>query len=310
MNNPKLLVILTVTIWSFSGYLSRLVSIKSQFLLLSISFFFTFITFIIYFTYVSKKSPLRNLKFKYFFFGLFGYFTYWIGVIQSLRAFNSASEFTVLFYTWPVFTVIFTKLFFSKKKVSTLQQIVEGIGITFGFISIITLATQGDVTSFDISNIKGLSWGLFAGMSFALFSSFSSSVPKSEHSTFLVSSIFISWICMLCLASSELSLIKTITFKDLVVVIIIGVFIDGIGNILWTRAIRLAHSQKIDISSLASFMYITPLISLIIIALLLKETQLLQPYFVLSLLFILLGSYLCQKSEVVISAFKKVTTFR
>lgn len=309
MDNPKFLVISTITIWSFGAYLARLVSIKSQFLFLSISFSFTLITFLSYFSYLYRGSfykRLRTTKIKYFFYGLFGYFIYWMGMIQSFRAFDSASETTILNYTWPIFTVIFTETLFRKESKKTVtHRLIESVGIALGFMSVIILATKGNIFSFDISNIKGILWGLLGGISYGVFSSFSSSVPKEEHKTFLLSSIFVSWLLMLFLGVSELHLIKTLHIKDILIVACLGFLLDGVGYILWTRANRIAYEQKVNISSLASLMFILPLLSLIIIAIFLKETQLFQSYFVLSLLLILASSVLCQKSERISSFFER-----
>lgn len=309
MNNPKLLVILTVALWSFAMFLARLISAKSQFVLISLSFSFTFITFLSYFYYTFRKSffkKLKSIKIRYLLVGQLGYFTYWLGIIQSFRAFNSASEPTILNYTWPVFTIIFTELLFRKKPKSNTFRIIESIGIIFGFISIVTLATEGNFTTLNLLNLKGLGWGLLAGTSYGLFSSYSSTIPKDEHCIFLLSSIFMSLVLMSCFSISEISLIKTFTIKDVFAVAALGCLVDGMGYITWTKANRLAYERRINISSVASITFALPLLSLTIIAVFLKETQLFQPYFILSLFFLLLSSLLCQKTELFVGWIKNI----
>ena len=62
-----------------------------------------------------------------------------------------------------------------------------------------------------------------------------------------------------------------------------------------------ARESGIGVSSIASAMFALPLVSLGLIAILLQETQLLQGYFVLSLVLLLLSSLLCQKTDAIIS---------
>lgn len=114
MNNPKLLTLATIILWSFGPFLGRLISFKSQFVLLCLSFSFTFLTMLI-FTYSSSKreffEKIKSISIQYLLIGLCGYYIYWLSFIQSFRAFNSGSEATVLNYTWPIFTIFLQNYF-------------------------------------------------------------------------------------------------------------------------------------------------------------------------------------------------------
>lgn len=113
--SPYLLASATIVVWSFGAYLTRLVSLRSQFLLIALAFFFTSLVFGVHFTYQAKKqdvSLLRSFRPAFIIWGPLGYFLYTVPQIQSFRAFGSASEATILNYTWPFFTVIFTSLLF------------------------------------------------------------------------------------------------------------------------------------------------------------------------------------------------------
>ena len=302
MNNPKLLALITIVFWSFGPFLSRLIAIKSQFILLSLSYIFTFLTILGYCIYEYKKKFFLKIKatwVKGLLVGPFGYFIYSVSLIQSYRVFNSASETTILNYTWPIFTVIFTELFFRKKtRKSSSLQIIEVAAIILGFLSVIVLASKGNIALLKILNIKGFGWGLLSGISYGIFSSYSGTISKDEQSAFLFSSISFSLILMLILSVPELNLIETFTTNDLLIVATLGCLLNGIGYITWTASNRLAREKNISISTVASLMFVLPLLSLVIISALLKETQLFQPYFIVSLFLIILSGVLSQKAEI------------
>ncbi|MEA3356958.1 MAG: DMT family transporter [Patescibacteria group bacterium] len=240
---------------------------------------------------------LRKVNLRYFFFGIFGYFVYVLSIVQCFRAFGRASEPTILNYTWPIFTIIFTKSFFRKSRRSVPYRVIETLGILSGFLSIMIIATEGRLSLIDLSNISGILWGLLSGASYGLFSAYSSTVPDKDSSVFLISSVFSSLILMAGISLTEISIIKTLTLKDLIPTAILGIVLDGIGYIAWTRANRLAHTQNIPISSIASITLLLPILSLIIVTILLGETQILQPYFALSFFLIVLSLVLCQKTD-------------
>lgn len=301
MNKPYVLAIITILFWGFGSFLSRLMSMKSEFILLSIAYVFTLITMLTYFLYEHKGNFLglfKNLTIKDILFGPFGYFLYSVGLMQSFRAFNSASETAILNYTWPVFTVIFSEtLFQTQAKKSRLFHLVEGMGIFCGLLAVMILATKGNITTLDFLNIKGVGWGLLSGISYGIFSAYSGTVTKERQGGFLLSSIITSLVLMMLFSIKEISLISTFTFQDLLIVFILGSLLNGVGYITWTTANRIAREEEINISSIASLMFILPILSLTIIAIFLKETELFEVYFLVSLIFVVTSSILCQKAQ-------------
>jgi len=305
MKNPKTLALITITFWSFGSYLARLMAIKSQFLLQGISYVFTFLTLLIYCLFLYKNSFFDKVKSnmkKGLLIGPFGYFVYSFALMQSFRAFDSASETTILNYTWLIFTVLFTDL---KSQKSKNLRLVETFGIGLGFIAVVVLATRGKITSIEISNIKGFAWGLLSGISYGFFSAYSSTVESKDQSAFLLSSILVSLGLMSIFSIQEIGLIRTITLNDLVVVAIRGCLLNGAGYITWTSANRIAREKDISISRIASLMFLLPLLSLIIIAILMKENILFKPYFLVSLALIILSGFLSKKSETIANMISK-----
>lgn len=306
MRDPRLLTGLTILIWSFGQYVGRLISLRSAYLLLTISMVFALTCFVLYaviFQHVSPSKLFRGIKKEYLFVGFFGFALYQLGANFCFRAFNNASEPTILNYTWPLFTVLFTAIFSPlKSKRYKGVALIEHIGIFLGFISIVFLVTKGgNITSF-VTNIPGLFWGLVSGASYGLFSAYSSTVSEKDHSTFLISAMVSSLVVLGVISLQELPLVSSITMKDLFVTAINGLIIQGIAGIMWTRANRMAKEQKVSISSVASMIYFLPLFALIVISVLLGENHIVvQGYFIVSLALIFFSSFLCQKSEYVAS---------
>ncbi|MFC1724298.1 DMT family transporter [candidate division KSB1 bacterium] len=300
MRNPKFLALFTLVTWSFSATLTRLISIKSQFLLWGISFFFTFLTLLVYFLINNRGrfgDIFRNLKWKYLFFGLFGYFIYAVALIQCFVSFDSASEPTILNYTWPVFTVLFTEAVFRRERKKLSLRLVEITGVLTGFTSIIILGTEGFSISIQLANVKGIGLGLIAGASYGFYSGYSSRVPEEDHSIFLLASIFSSLILMMIFSAREFSIIHTFTLRDILYVAFFGIIGNGLGYITWTSANRIALEKKINITSVISIIFFLPLTSLIIITVVLKETAIFRPYFIVSLILLIISMIISQKTN-------------
>jgi drug/metabolite transporter (DMT)-like permease len=303
MNNPKILALLTIVLWSFGMYIGRLIAIKSQFLLISLSLLFSFITILVYTALVLKDFSFLRLKayhWLYFLTGPLGYFVYSVGQNQSSRQFNGMSETTILNYTWPIFTIIFTQMLAGNNNNRFWVRVVEALGVLVGFGAVVNLATHGNFSSFNL-NVPGILWGLLSGAAYGLYSAYSGGLKAEEQSVFLVVSTGFSLLLAGLLSFSELGIISTLTWTDLGVTFISGCLLSGVGYITWTRANRLAREQSINISSIASIMFVLPVISLVIVSLLLGETLLLQPYFLGSLGLIVISSILCQRVEPIAS---------
>ena len=180
--------------------MAKLISIKSPYLLFSLSFSFALIIYIVY-AYRNYGKELfrqfRHIPVKYFLIGLSGYYAVWVGNTESFRAFDSASETTVLNYTWLIFTVFFTETIFRRKKQLNLKSIIEYTGVFAAFVSVYVLAVKGRWGQFDIGNVEGIFWGLFGGMAYGFFSAYSGTIPKKKQPVFLISAILSGLLAML-----------------------------------------------------------------------------------------------------------------
>ena len=305
MSNPRALALVSVVCWAFSAYLTRSISMRSPVALLLVSFSAGFATLLVYFALLRPNAvagSFTRIRAGYVVLGPLGYYVYAVALFQSYRAFNTASQTTVLNYTWPLFTVLFTEVLFRHAdRRALLQGVLEAAGIAVGFLSVFVLATEGRLTEFDFANPAGIAWGLLAGASYGLFSAYSSTVASGEQGAFLLTSVLASaaLVFLTAVVTTEISLLTTLTLQDMIYPIVWGCVGNGVGYIAWTRANRLAREQGVGVSAIASAMFVLPLLGLVLVAVLLKERQLWQGYFALSVALILLSSALCQRARAV-----------
>ena len=305
--NPKFFALATVLLWSAFAPLAKTVS-KSEYLFITLSFTFTTLTFFTGLALRRKRAVwarLRDVRPRFLFFGLFGYFLYWFALIQAFREFSSASGATVLNYTWPVFTVVFTELIFRREPKSGPRRSLEALGIGLGFAAVVVLATRGQVLSFEITHGRGLLWGLLAGASYGFYSAYSGTVDRMDHTLFLFVSAAVSLAAMFPLALTELDLLWSMTWKDWAVVAVLGSAVDGGGYFLWTSANLTAREMNVDISAVSSIVFFLPLISVVIVSLIFGETEMFKPYFAVTLILLIAGSVICQRTREIAAGLEK-----
>lgn len=301
MEKPRFLAVLTVLFWSFSSMLARMLSLSAPYFLFCISFAVALVIYLIYARCIYKKElfkRLRQIPAKYYFIGLLGYYAIWIGNTESFQSYDSASETTVLNYTWLIFTVFFSELIFNRPGRYTKKTALSYLGIIFCFASVYLLAVEGNLHLFDFQNTEGLLWGLGGGISYGLFSAYSSKIPKNKHPLFLIAAVSSSLIAMIFTTilqdASTAGIIYEISPKDIMAAIGLGVLVDALGYIMWTRSLREAKKKGMNISKIASVIFVLPVISLIIVSISFGENLLLRNYFIGSLALLLAGIILSQ----------------
>lgn len=301
MGNPRFLALLTVLFWSFSSALARAFTFSSPYLLFCLSFMFALPVYVLYAKKVYGSDffeKIKKIPFKYFLIGLLGYYAIWVGNTESFLAYQTASETTVLNYTWLIFTVLFTQLFFQRKKALTTDTLTSNLGILLCFVSVYILAVEGNVASFDLSNTKGLLWGLGGGMAYGLFSAYSSVVPEKKLPAFLIAAIISSLIAMTGTAyfrsDGLLNELYGLSLSDWLLAAAMGLLVDAMGYIMWTRSLQMARIKKVSISKIASLIFILPILSLIIVSVIYNEYKIFRLYFLLSFLLLMTGILLAQ----------------
>lgn len=305
-----MLASISITLWSASAYLSRLIAIESQFVLVNLIFLFTSFTLVSYILILRQCSGLivtKNFRKEYLFWGVFGYFLYSLPLNQSFRAFNSASEATILNYTWPIFTVLFSNMLFGKRssKKSRVAQGLEVLAISLGFLAVVLVATGGQVGRIEIANPAGLFWGLLTGLSYGIFSAYSARLSEQQQPIFLLTAILVSLALITPLGLWEYNQLGGLSRGGMLMAFVLGVFMSGFAYITWTRALRLAEDEK-KISQIAAFIFVLPFLSLIVIAILLGENNLAEPYFLTGVALVILSSILAQRASEIANRVQKV----
>lgn len=283
--NPRAYVLGAIAFWAFGGTLIGLMVATKVFSILTVAFAASTLTNWIYFRRNGKQSQSPFWwNGKALFFGLFGYFIYNIGYGLAVIHYGNVSEPTILNYTWPFFTAFFTLVMYRRQKVNALFVISTILGLTGIFV----LASKGALWSLDFMTSKeGLLCGLLAGSSYGLFSAYTSSISEENLPRFLFTSTFVATILMGIFAywyhgRDAFALI----WSDWCLALVSGVFLDAIGYILWTKAQIVAVETKEDITNVVSLSYYLPILSLTVVALVFRETYLIQSYFIVAVLLV------------------------
>jgi len=300
MKNPRWLALVTIAFWSFASLLSRLIAARSRFALVGLSFAFTALALIAYAWISQGRFPLadrRIWRIKYLALGSLGYFWYTTSLNQCYRTNDAATEPTLLNYTWPLFTVLFTRLLQRAQFRVRGAATIEALGIGAGFLSVALVATGGDLAQVRLANLPGVAWGLFAGATYGLFGAYSSAVPQDEHSAFLLASILASCLLIAPLAATERNLWAQLRWADVATTAALGCVLNGVAYITWTRANRRVYELGQSVSGIASMTLALPLLNLLWVAVFFHETAVLRPVVILSAGLIVVSMVLCQRAE-------------
>lgn len=196
----------------------------------------------------------------------------------------------ILNYTWPLFTGLFSILLFKVQKFDKASILV----LILGFIGIVILGTGGSINNLVfLESKKGLILGLLAGVSYGLFSAYSSTLKDSNESALLLLfGTFLGAIGLTALSFSRYGWdMFSISRLDLLVGLIDGLILDALGYIVWTKALSISKKKNIDITSSRSLINFLPLISIILIGIFFNDERevILQPYYLISFILILIA---------------------
>jgi len=206
---------------------------------------------------------LGFLDFLYYLFLYFGY------------KHANGLEVLVIQYMWPIFIVFFSLVIlkekFTKKKL---------LSITLGFIGVSLVITKGDYESLDFSKIDILLVVMIGSIAFALFSVLSKVVKVDATNAVMI--YFFSAILYSIITVSSYSTFIMPSGKDWISILINGVFINGISYLFWIKGL-----QIFDVSKVAPYLFITPILSAFFLILFFDE-PILTIYFV-GLFFVILS---------------------
>ncbi len=225
----------------FAGVVGIFVKLIQNLDIYSIIFFRALIASIFIFMVILEKKNIKELKPQYPFqtllVGIFqglAIFFYFASVIQT-----SVSNGVFLLYTAPIFSIIFTKLFF-KEKIE--KKTIIGIIITLsGIIFILNPQTF----SFNSKETFGNFMGLLSGLFYAAMALTAKPLMEkvSTYYTAFWQYVIISIMFAFFLKIDSVSLI----FKNWWQLLIIGILCTGIAFILFMEGVKKVKAQKIFI---------------------------------------------------------------
>ncbi|PID44759.1 MAG: EamA family transporter [Proteobacteria bacterium] len=262
--SPILLALVCVFAWSFIPVVSKLGQLHID------SFQFLFWTNFLSALAVgltikpSKKHLIETIKQTNYkqtvLLGFLGCFFYYLCLYYGY-AHGNTTDVLVVQYLWPALVPVFAVLFLKER-----LNVYKVVSIVLGFFAAVIVFTKGDVLSIGFSGAFVLLTVFVGATSFALFSVFS----KMEHRVDVSFSVF-----MYFLWASIFSFISIVAWSNLVIpdlesvliILVNGVFINGLSYILWVYAL-----SKEDASKIAPLVYISPVLSVVWISLIFGDS--------------------------------------
>lgn len=275
--------IIAVILWSTvaSAFKISLRHVDYLELLLYASFFSTLIIFVV--LLVRKKLHLlRTYSSKDFIFAaLLGFLNPFLYYIVLFKAYSilPAQEAITLNYTWPLMLVLLS-IPLLKQKINLLSI----VAIIISFFGVIIIATRGDFSSLNFSNIKGDLLPLSSAVIWAVFWIFN---LKDRHD--VVVKLFVSF-CFGLIFSIILIIVRS-TFvrfslpniKGVLGSAYVGFFEMGLTFIVWLSALKYAKTT----AQVSNLIYITPFLSLLVVSIVVGEKILFST--IIGLVFIIAG---------------------
>ena len=260
-NSATFLALSCVLAWSFIPLVSKIGQIHID----SLQFLFwtnVLSTIAVALTVKNFLNKIKTVTIKYIIqsalLGFLGCFFYYLCLYYGYSKGNS-TEVLVVQYLWPALLPLFA-LIFLKEKLNRYKI----VSVIFGFLAALIVFTKGDIFSIEFSNISVLLIVFIGAISFALFSIFSKlqngDINFNIFLYFFWATIF-SLITLIFWSSFEIP-----DLESSVVIFINGVFVNGLSYILWIYAL-----SKADASKIAPLVYISPVLSVIWIALMFGE---------------------------------------
>ena len=160
-------------------------------------------------------------------------------------------EVLVLQYSWPIMMVIIS-LFYLKEKINTRRW----LSLLIGLVGVLIVLTRGDISTLHFENVKKDLLVLVAAFCIALFSVLSKKIeiePYTLNSIYFITGCIAAFISMLLFSTFKMP-----TAKNIIPILVNGIFVNGISYIFWVKGLRLANA-----SYLAPFGFLTPVISAI-----------------------------------------------
>ena len=204
--------------------------------------------------------------------GLLNPCLYYIILFQGYDALP-AQEAMVINFSWPVMMVILS--------IPILKQSIDiksFLSIILCYIGVIAIATGGDLLSLSFNSPKGVFYMLLSTVIWSLFWLLNTKNKNDPLVSLFLIFLFSSPIIFLIMYFTDSFVVPSI--EGLMGSIYIGFFEMGISIILWQSALKISTT----VSRVASLVFITPFMSLVVLYLVLGEKILASTFFGLILI--------------------------
>lgn len=203
--------------------------------------------------------------------GFLGNYLYYVLLYGALER-TTASEGFVLAYTWPMLVLVLSFIIL-KEKVTAKKL----IGVLISFSGIIIITTKGNIAGLSLTSLSGDLLAVCGALVFALFS-----VLGKKHNFDNTISVFVYFLSALIFLFPTVAAFSSFvipSFRTWLWLLLNGVLINGVTYVFWFKALEDGETHIIS-----NLLYLTPFISLIYIAIFLREKILLSSFIGLSVI--------------------------
>jgi drug/metabolite transporter (DMT)-like permease len=259
-----LFAIVTVLLWSTAATAFK-IALKelSNIHILAVANLTSWTVFLMFMFFQRKFTLLNSISLKEWGIsaiqGLLNPFAYYVILFKAYSMLPAQVAQPVNF-VWPIVLMLLS--------VPMLKQPLRLTGIIallVSFSGVLVLATQGDLTSFRITNPIGIAYALLTSVIWATFWLINLKDRRDDlvklFLSFSFSMVYI--VIFIAVTGNPFSLFSPAALPA----IYIGLFEMGFTFIFWLKALQLSHST----GKIANLIYITPFLSLLIIHLVLHE---------------------------------------
>ncbi len=256
-------VLICVLLWALIPVVSKLGQSNldnHQFLFWSSAV--SFLTFLIIILTRKKGKVILRLSTKDWIhsivLGLLGTYLYYI-LLYFGYANAKGIEVLIIQYCWPIFVIVLSILILKERL--NLRKV---ISIILGFFGVFMVLTKGKLSDIHFNNLFVDSIVLIAAFVFGLFSVLSKKIKIDSLP--LVTIYFFTATIISFLSMITLSEFKLPTKETYLPILINGIFVNGISYIYWIGALKIGEA-----SFIAPFVFLTPVISTVLLILFFKE---------------------------------------
>ncbi len=264
MKKSYLYAITTVLIWStMATVVKLLLSSIPNLQALSISSFIAFFFLLIMNIVNGKIKLIKRYTLKDFavmgglgFLGLFLYSAlYYYGLAQL-----TSQEACILNYLWPIMLVVFSCIILKER-----MTVMKAVAMTSSFIGIVILSMGNGAGATDGNIVIGMASCIIAAACYGLFSVLNKKEDFDQNIAMMINWLVVGIFAMIFGLMTENWM--PLKAPQWIGMLWLGVVIDAIAYLLWALALKGAKNT----ATIANMAYLTPFLSLVVSALLLKE---------------------------------------